>query len=44
MKYVGEFKNNLFNGSGVLTLPDGSYYEGQWTGEFGTYVFTNFRV
>lgn len=25
-------------------MPDGSYYDGQWTGEFGTYKIGNYRV
>ena len=28
--YVGGFKNALFHGYGKLTLPDGSFYEGNW--------------
>ena len=29
-KYVGESKNNKFNGRGTFTWPDGSKYVGQW--------------
>jgi hypothetical protein len=29
-KYVGEFKNDEFEGKGILTEKDGSTYEGQF--------------
>ena len=28
--YDGEFKKDLFSGTGLLQLPDGSFYEGDW--------------
>ena len=29
--YKGEFKNSEWSGIGILSLPDGSTYEGEWT-------------
>eukprot|EP00581_Thalassiosira_minuscula_P017116 CAMPEP_0183721278 /NCGR_PEP_ID=MMETSP0737-20130205/13604_1 /TAXON_ID=385413 /ORGANISM="Thalassiosira miniscula, Strain CCMP1093" /LENGTH=1127 /DNA_ID=CAMNT_0025951261 /DNA_START=193 /DNA_END=3576 /DNA_ORIENTATION=- len=29
-RYVGHFRQNLRNGHGVYTLPDGSVYDGEW--------------
>ena len=28
--YEGHFRNNMFNGHGVMTYSDGLVYEGQW--------------
>uniref|UniRef100_A0A8C8FQ14 MORN repeat-containing protein 5 n=1 Tax=Oncorhynchus tshawytscha TaxID=74940 RepID=A0A8C8FQ14_ONCTS len=29
-RYVGEMKNDMFHGKGVLHFPNGSIYEGTW--------------
>ena len=29
-KYIGEFKNGLFDGQGILIFVDGTKYEGEW--------------
>jgi hypothetical protein len=29
-KYVGQWENDKYHGRGILTLPDGSVYEGQF--------------
>jgi hypothetical protein len=30
--YEGKWKEDKFDGKGVLTLPDGSKHEGEWSG------------
>eukprot|EP00934_Nitzschia_sp_Nitz4_P007046 Nitzschia sp. Nitz4//scaffold91_size79674//45896//48403//NITZ4_005372-RA/size79674-processed-gene-0.96-mRNA-1//1//CDS//3329560115//7036//frame0 len=30
-RYIGEFKENMRNGTGQYILPDGSVYDGQWS-------------
>jgi hypothetical protein len=47
-KYVGEFRNDLFNGNGVFIWNDGARYDGQWknglkNGE-GDYILKNGEV
>jgi len=29
-KYMGEWKNNMKNGQGVMTYANGEKYEGEW--------------
>lgn len=39
-RYVGEMKDGMFHGKGVLHFPNGSKYEGVWEKGISKQVFT----